>query len=117
MAWRERVQGIEPTRLVFVDETGAHLGLVRTQARAPQGKRAHGSAPRNRGRNRTTITSLTLVGMGPGLQVDGGISTAAFAAYVEAILAPTLRPGQIVVLDNLPASQRAGSGSHRGPWG
>lgn len=86
---------------MFVDETGSHLGLVRLYARAPRGERAVGRAPRNRGRGRTTITALTAGGMGPGLLVEGGISTAGFEAYVEHLLAPTLRPGQIVVMDNL----------------
>jgi transposase len=84
-----------------VDETGAHLGLVRAYARAPRGERAVGSAPRNRGENRTTVTSLRLDGFGPGLLVERGITTAGFEAYVEHLLAPTLRPGDIVVLDNL----------------
>ena len=74
---------------------------MRLYARAPRGERARGSTPRNRGRTRTTVTSLSLDGMGPGLLVEGGISTAGFEAYVEQILAPTLRPGQIVVMDNL----------------
>ena len=100
-AWRVRVDGIDPARLVFVDETGSHLGLVRLHARAPRGQRAVGRAPRNRGRTRTTVTSVTLDGIGPGLVVEGGISTAGFEAYVGHVLAPTLRPGQIVVLDNL----------------
>jgi len=86
---------------VFVDETGSHLGLTRRYARAPRGQRARGSAPRNRGRTRTTVTSATLRGMGPGLVVEGGISTAGFEAYIGHILTPTLRPGDIVVLDNL----------------
>jgi transposase len=86
---------------VFLDETGSHLGLTRTYARAPRGERAVGRAPRNRGRARTTITALTLAGLGPGLLVEGGISTAGFEAYVEHCPAPTLRPGQIVVMDNL----------------
>lgn len=100
-AWRERCAGIDPRRFVFIDETGSHLGLVRLYARAPRGERAVGRAPRNRGRGRTTVTSLTLDGIGPGLLVEGGISTAGFEAYVEHLLAPTLRPGQIVVMDNL----------------
>jgi transposase len=86
---------------VFLDETGSHLGLVRRYARAPRGVRAHGRAPRNRGRVRTTVTALTLDGLGPGLLVEGGISTAGFEAYVEHLLAPTLQAGQIVVMDNL----------------
>jgi transposase len=84
-----------------VDETGAHLGLVRLYARAPRGERAVGSAPRNRGRTRTTVAAVTLGGMGSGLVVEGGISTAGFEAYVQHLLAPTLRPGDIVVMDNL----------------
>jgi transposase len=86
---------------VWVDEFGSHLGLTRAHARAPRGERAGGSAPRNRGRNRTTLTSLTLDGLGPGLLVEGGITTRGFAAYVERVLAPTLRPGQIVAMDHL----------------
>jgi transposase len=86
---------------VFLDETGSHLGLTRTYARAPRGERAVGRAPRNRGRVRTAVGSVTLEGMGSGLLVEGGISTAGFEAYVEHVLAPTLRPGQIVVMDNL----------------
>jgi transposase len=87
--------------LVWVDEFGSHLGLTRTYARAPRGERARGSAPRNRGTNRTTIASLTLDGLAPGLVLEGALTTRAFEVYVERILAPTLRPGQIVVLDNL----------------
>jgi transposase len=100
-AWRERVAGIDPARFVFIDEFGSHLGLVRLFARAPRGERAVGTAPRNRGRTRTTIGSVRLDGIGPGLLVEGGISTAGFEAYVEHVLAPTLRPGEIVVMDNL----------------
>ena len=86
---------------MWVDELGSHLGLTRTHARAPRGERAAGSAPRNRGQNRTTITSLTLDGLAPGLLLEGGVTTYGFAAYVERVLAPSLRPGQIVVMDNL----------------
>jgi len=92
---------------VFLDETGSHLGMVRHYARAPRGERAVGRAPRNRGRTRTTITALTLAGMGPGLVVEGGISTAGFEAYIEQLLAPPLQPGQIVVMDNLRQHQGA----------
>jgi transposase len=75
--------------------------MTPTYSRAPRGERAPGSAPRNRGKNRTMITSLTPEGMGPGLLLEGAVTTAAFDAYAERILAPTLRPGQIVVVDNL----------------
>src|SRR5215207_6541956 len=59
-AWRVRVRGVDPARWVWVDEFGSHLGLTRTYARSSRGERAAGSAPRNRGQNRTTLTSLSL---------------------------------------------------------
>jgi transposase len=97
---------VDPGRWVWVDETGSHLGLTPRYGRAPRGERAHGSAPRNRGKNRTLITALTLEGAGPGLLLEGALDGAAFDAYVTHLLAPTLRPGQIVVVDNLQAHHR-----------
>jgi transposase len=106
-AWRERAAAIEPTRWVWVDEFGSHTALTRTYARSPRGTRARGSAPRNQGPNRTTIASLTLEGLGPGLVLEGAVTTRAVEAYVEHVPAPTLRPGQIVAMDNLRQHQSA----------
>jgi transposase len=100
-AWRQQAAAIEPARWVWIDEFGSHTALTRTYARSPRGSRAHGSAPRNHGPNRTTIASLTLDGLGSGLVLEGAITTRAVEAYVEHILAPTLQPGQIVAMDNL----------------
>src|SRR5437773_1839101 len=72
-------------------------------SRVPRGQRAVGLAPRNRGSNRTLVTSLSLEGAGPGLLLEAALNTAVFDAYVSSLLAPTLRPGQIVVVDNLSA--------------
>jgi transposase len=100
---------VDPRRWVWVVETGSHLGVTPTYSRAPRGERARGSAPRNRGANRTLLTALSLDGMGPGLLLDRAVDHRAFEAYVAHQLAPTLRPGQIVVVDNLTAhrSERA----------
>jgi transposase len=98
---------VDPARFVWVDETGSHVALTPTHARAPRGERAHGRVPRNRGRVTTVVASLTLAGMGPALLLEGGVDGDAFAAYVRGVLAPTLRPGQIVVLDNLAAHHAA----------
>jgi transposase len=106
-AWRVRTAPIDPTRFVWVDETGSHIALTPTHARAPRGVRAQGRVPRNRGRATTTIATLTVEGMGPALLLEGGVDTHAFVAYVTCLLAPTVRPGQIVVLDNLPAHHAA----------
>ncbi len=107
--WRERTAGIEPDRFVWVDETGSNLGLTRTHSRAPRGQRAYGDVPHRRGPNRTLITALTLDGFGPGLLLDEAIDRTTFDGYIIHRLAPTLKPGQIVVVDNLkvPYSDRA----------
>jgi transposase len=97
------VRLLDPVRLVFVDECGTNVGLAPLRARAPRGERAFGEAPRNRGKNTTLLASMGAEGMGPCLAVEGGTTKAVFEAYVESVLAPSLSPGQVVVLDNLSA--------------
>ena len=94
---------LDPGRLVFVDECGTNVGLAPLRARAPKGERAFGKTPRNRGKNTTLLASMGSDGMGPCLAVEGGTTKAVFEAYVELVLAPSLSPGQVVVLDNLSA--------------
>jgi transposase len=86
-----------------LDETGSHLGYTPTHAWAPRGQRAYASAPANRGENKTVVAALTLDGVGPRLRFAGAMTTARFAGYVRFCLAPTLRPGQVVIADNLKA--------------
>jgi transposase len=100
-AWREQTRGIDPARYVYIDEVGSHLGMTRRYSRAPRGQRAYGTAPGSRGKNRTLITALTLDGIGPGLLLDEAIDRVTFDGYIKHLLAPTLEPGQIVVVDNL----------------
>ena len=76
-------------------------------ARSPRGKRAIGAVPRNYGANMTLMASLSLQGMGEALILDGAADASAFELYIEHILAPSLRPGQIVILDNLSIHQGA----------
>ena len=94
---------VDPARLVFVDEAGTHVALTRRHARAPRGQRARGVVPRNRGRTTTLVASLTPAGTGPAMTVEGGTTVAVFEAYVSQVLAPSLVPGRVVVLDNLAA--------------
>ena len=89
--------------LVIVDEVGSNIDLTRRYARAPAGERAVGSIPRNTPTNLTLIASMQLSGMGPSMLLSGGTDTAAFEAYIAEVLAPSLRPGQIVIVDNLSA--------------
>ena len=105
-AWRALVAGeagIDAECLVFVDECGTHTPMTRLYARAPKGERAYAKVPRNRGKNTTLLASMSSEGMGPCLAVVGGTTKEVFEAYVEGVLAPTLRPGQVVVMDNLAA--------------
>ena len=90
-------------RLVFVDESGTHTSMDRPRSRAPRGERAYGKVPRNRGKNTTLIASMSLRGMGESMCIEGATDAAAFEAYVEHFLAPTLSEGQVVVLDGLGA--------------
>jgi transposase len=102
-AWRAAVAPVDPKDLVFLDETGGHLGYTPTYARAPRGQRAHATAPANRGENKTVVAALTLDGIGPALRFDGAMTTDRFVGYVRHRLAPTLRAGQVVIADNLSA--------------
>ncbi len=70
---------------------------------ASKGERLRLSVPRNRGKNTTLLCSMTLKGMGPSLAVEGATTARVFETYVEKVLGPRLRTGQIVVMDNLGA--------------
>jgi transposase len=94
---------VEAKRLVFVDEMGTNTSLSPVYAWAKKGQRALCSVPRNRGKNTTVLSSMSVRGIGPSLTVEGATTSAVFEAYVDQVLAPTLRKGQVVVMDNLSA--------------
>jgi transposase len=103
-AWRAMVAGTtEADRFVFVDECSTNTSLRPRYAWSRRGERAPCSAPRNWGPNVTLLASMTLSGMGPSLAVEGATTRAVFETYVEEALAPSLRSGQVVVMDNLTA--------------
>ncbi len=114
-AWRVEASTLNPADLVFVDETSTHTAMTRRRARAPRGERAVGRVPRNHGPNVTLLAALTPAGIGPVVAIPGAVDGAAFAAYAERVLAPSLRPGQVVILDNLSAhkSEEARTPSRR----
>ena len=105
--WRERASSLPTDALVFIDETGSNIALTPLYARAPRGERARGKVPRNRGKNTTLIAALSLEGIGAALILEGSANATAFELYIEQILAPSLRAGQIVVMDNLQAHKSA----------
>ena len=106
-AWRADAAALAPADLVFLDETATNIAMTPRYARAPRGIRVYGTVPRNRGRNTTLIAALSVGGVGAAMALDGAADGPALVAYVRAFLVPTLRPGQVVVLDNL-AVHKAG---------
>jgi transposase len=103
-AWRLLVaREVDAELLVFVDEMGTNVSLSALYAWSRRGERAFGSAPRNWGKNVTLLASITAEGIGPCLAVEGATTREVFEAYLERALVPSLRPGQVVVMDNLSA--------------
>ena len=94
---------MEPERLVFIDETGASTKMARRYGRAPRGQRCRAPVPHGHWKTTTFVGALRLHGMTAPMVLDGAMHGAAFLAYVEQVLVPTLGPGDIVVMDNLPA--------------
>src|SRR4051794_18234287 len=97
--WRAQMSTIDPARLVFVDECGTHTSMTRRRSRAARGVRARGTVPRNRGPVTTLLAGVGVAGMSPAMTVEGGTTAAVFASYLDRLLLPDLRPGQVVVAD------------------
>ena len=109
VAFKERLRGVDTSRLVFVDESSTNVALTPRYGRAPRGERARGKAPRNWGKNVTLISSITLEGgMGASMSIEASSDGESFGLYMRDVLAPTLEAGQIVLMDNLSV--------HTGGW-
>jgi transposase len=92
---------VDVRNLVFIDEAGIHLGMVRLFARAFPGERAVNPVPRNHGTNVSLIGALSLDGLIASMTLKGSVNTSVFLSYVCDVLAPQLWVGAIVVMDNL----------------
>ena len=98
------ISSIEPERFVFVDECSSNTSLAPFYGWARKGERAHQRVPRNWGKNITLISSIGKEGgMGASLVVEGSTNGTVFETYLEKVLLPTLKRGQVVVMDNLSA--------------
>lgn len=104
--WKEETKDLDASKYRFIDEMGSNLALTRLYARAPKGKRAYGTIIRKRGKNVTTITDLSLHGLGEAFILDGAANGDIFEAYIEQVLAPSLNPGEIVIMDNCSIHKR-----------
>lgn len=107
-AWFEGQLDLDPTKLVFIDETGATTKMARRYGRAPRGERCRAGIPHGHWKTTTLTAGLRLNGIAAPMVIDGPMDGAAFLAYVQQVLAPELGPGEVVVMDNLPAHRVAG---------
>jgi transposase len=94
--------------LVFVDETWATTAMTRTRGRAPRGQRLVASVPHGHWKTSTFVAALRYDGITAPCVIDGAMNGELFCAYVEQFLAPTLKAGDIVVMDNLSSHKIAG---------
>jgi transposase len=99
--WFEGQPDLDPERLVFIDETWASTNMARTRGRAPRGERLRAGVPHGHWKTTTFVAGLRLTGMVAPMALDGPINGRTFQAYVEQVLVPELKPGDIVVMDNL----------------
>ena len=106
--WFDSQLDLDPDRLVFIDETGLNTKMSRLRGRAQHGDRCRAPVPHGHWKTTTFTGALRLTGMTAPMVLDGAMNGVAFRAYVEQVLAPTLSPGDIVVMDNLPAHKAPG---------
>ena len=104
--WFEGQLDLDPERLVFIDETWASTNMARRYGRAPRGQRLRMSVPHGHWKTTTFVGALRLTGMTAPMVLDGPINGLAFQAYIDQVLVPELKAGDVVVMDNL--------GSHKG---
>ena len=98
---------LDPADFLFLDETSTPLTLTPRRARAPRGQRAVGQVPRGRWEGVTLVATVTQAGLGPAVQLPGALDRDAFDTYIAQVLVPALRPGQIVLWDNLSVHKSA----------
>jgi transposase len=106
-AWKASQPEIDIHRLVFIDETGASTKMARLYGRSPYGQRCVAAFPHGHWKTTTFVGALRATGMTAPMVLDGAMDGLAFEAYVTQVLVPTLKPGDIVVMDNLAAHKRA----------
>ena len=110
-ARRERVAAqptLDPASLVFLDETWAATNMARRYGRAPRGQRALDAVPHGHWKTTTVVAALRADGITAPLVLEGAIDGESFLTYVRQFLAPALRPGDVVVMDNLGSHKVAG---------
>jgi transposase len=104
--WRAEQSAIDPEKVVFLDEMGATTNMTRRYGRSPKGQRLVCPVPHGHWKTTTFIAGLRSSGLSAPMVIDGAMNGDLFEAYVKQILVPTLTPGDVVILDNLPSHKR-----------
>jgi len=106
--WFEEQLDLDPERLVFIDETAATTKMARLRGRAPKGERCRAAVPHGHWKTTTFTAGLRVNGLSAPMVIDGPMDGNVFRAYVERVLVRELVPGDVVVMDNLPAHKVRG---------
>jgi len=104
--WRQRQPTLDGGRLIFIDETWAKTNMTRLRGRAPVGERLIAKVPHGHWKTTTLIAALDAGGIRCSTVVDGAVNADVFEAFVAQVLVPALRPGDVVVMDNLSSHKR-----------
>lgn len=107
-AWIVERLGWQTSHLVFIDESGARTNLVRQYGRCRRGQRLVAYAPHGHWKTTTVVAALRQDGLTAPMVLDGAMNGKAFLAYVQQVLVPTLKDGDLVVMDNLSSHKRVG---------
>jgi transposase len=105
-AWFESQLDLDPRQLVFIDESFASTNMARSHGRCRRGERLRASIPHGHWKTTTFVAGLRLTGMIAPMVLDGPINADAFEAYVRHVLTPELKPGDVVIMDNLSSHKR-----------
>jgi transposase len=105
--WADALAAFDATRLIFLDETWFSTAMARTHGYAPRGERLPAEVPHGHWKTTTFVGGLTADGFVAPMVLDGPMTSAAFVAYVEQVLAKEARPGDVVVMDNLSSHKTA----------
>jgi transposase len=107
--WKATQPKLDPQKLVFIDETWASTNMTRRYGRSPRGQRLVCPVPYGHWKTTTFIAALRSEGLTAPMVIDGAMNGDLFEAYVKQILVPTLKAGDVVVMDNLPCHRRTGA--------
>ena len=107
--WFDRQLELEPDRLIFLDECGTNTKMARLYGRSKRGERCRAAIPHGHWKTTTLVAGLSTDGIIAPMVLDGAMDGEMFSAYVKTLLAPCLMPGDIVIMDNLPAHKVSGA--------